>query len=531
MKRGEIAQQVSRGAFFLALEKAAALVSGMVYFALLLRWLGPTNYGIIVLAQAIPGFAIMATGNFEVFLERYAAEFLAKGRSDRLMRSHYTAVVTKTVLGLLVSGLLLVVVPMFESLYHMPELAVLLPLLTVTVAVDGLASTGRSLLVGMQRYPWVSGISLLFHIGKTLAVGWLWWNGKGLVDLAWFLAALAVLQALMFALAAAVVVHRERQRGALLPSPEDLAAEKPVLQQMVGYCLPLLGARAAFLSGQNFGKMVLAKVLNATELGYFTFAFQTVERFVELMSAASAALLPSLTTLVALRENERLRQVFDQAFRLVQVAAMVTAWALFAFAPDLTLWIGSPMFLPATRMLRILALVPIVRTAHQPLTMLFQAMRRPDAVFNLAWLKLGVEMACYFLVVRGMGGVGAAAANLLGAVLAFGGALLYARALVPETAWQRFLVQVRAYALLLPMLLLAWWPVHVWHTDWPSVVLRVLLIVPGVMGLFALQLVTREDLARVAAIEIASPRLRRLRDLFVSAADALARPFEPRRTA
>jgi hypothetical protein len=62
-------------------------------------------------------------------------------------------------------------------------------------------------------------------------------------------------------------------------------------------------------------------------------------------------------------------------------------------------------------------------------------------------------------------------------------------------------------------------------------VLRLLLVVPGVMGLFALQLVTREDLARVAAIEIASPSLRRLRDLFVSAADALARPFEPRRTA
>ena len=77
MKRGEIARHVTRGAFFLAIEKVAALVSGMLYFALILRWLGPTNYGILTLALAITGFASVATGNFEVFLERYAAEYEA----------------------------------------------------------------------------------------------------------------------------------------------------------------------------------------------------------------------------------------------------------------------------------------------------------------------------------------------------------------------------------------------------------------------------------------------------------------------
>ncbi len=68
MKRGEIAQHVTRGAFFLAVEKAAALVSGMVYFALMLRWLGPTNYGMLTLALAIVGLASISTGNLEAFL-------------------------------------------------------------------------------------------------------------------------------------------------------------------------------------------------------------------------------------------------------------------------------------------------------------------------------------------------------------------------------------------------------------------------------------------------------------------------------
>ena len=64
-----------------------------------------------------------------------------------------------------------------------------------------------------------------------------------------------------------------------------------------------------------------------------------------------------------------------------------------------------------------LALVPIARTAQQPLTMLFQATRRPGIVFTLAMVKLSVELACYLLIVPRWGGLGAAWANLAGANL------------------------------------------------------------------------------------------------------------------
>ena len=44
---------------------------------------------------------------------------------------------------------------------------------------------------------------------------------------------------------------------------------------------------------------MLGKLLDATSLGYFSFAFQTIERFVELVYPLPSALLPSLTHLVA----------------------------------------------------------------------------------------------------------------------------------------------------------------------------------------------------------------------------------------
>src|SRR6266516_5433950 len=134
----------------------------MMYFALMLRWIGPTNYGMLTLALAITGLASISTGNLENFLERYAAEYQARGRFDLLYRAHLLAVGIKGGLGLLASVGLLWLTPHLAMQFNMPELNVLVPILTVMVATDGFTTTGRSLLFGMQRYEWVSGLSLLF---------------------------------------------------------------------------------------------------------------------------------------------------------------------------------------------------------------------------------------------------------------------------------------------------------------------------------------------------------------------------------
>jgi O-antigen/teichoic acid export membrane protein len=402
------------------------------------------------------------------------------------------------------------------------------------VATDGLSTTGRSLMFGLQRYEWVSGLSLVFHVAKTIMVGVLWWSQQGLVALAAGLAVLAVLQALLFSAAAWWLARRAAAAPPLLEPAEleDAAMEdRPLFSQMLGYCVPLLGARAAFLSGQNLGKVLLAKVLDATQLGYFTFAFQTIERFVELAYTVPSSLLPSLTHLVARAERERLGYIFDQAFRLVQVAACTVSWCVFAFAPELTLWVGSPLFLPSVGMLQVLALVPIARTAQQPLTMLFQATRRPGIVFTLAIAKLSVELACYVLIVPRWGGLGAAWANLAGAVASYLLALVFTAVLLPETTRERSSVVGRALVLTLPMLGLAALLVPAGaHGVW-SLAARLLLVLPAVFGLFALRLVTRYDLEKLSGLQLRAPLARRARDLLVRSAEPLARLFESRRTA
>lgn len=528
MKRGEVAGNFTRGAFYLGIEKGVAMVSTLLYTALMARWLGPHNYGMLTVAFSVVTLATAFTGNFEMYLERYSTEYQMHGRHGTLRRAFLLALGLKVALGLLACAGLFAVTRWLAGFYGIEELNVLVPLLTVFVATDGLATTGRAVLFGLQRYEWVSGLSLIFNVGKTLLVGGLWLSGQGLVALAVGFSTLAALQALVTFVATERVLRQARRSGAPATAPPEPAGA--LLRAMFGYCMPLYGARLSFLSGQNLGKLVLGKVLDPAALGLFTFAFQTVERFVELAHTVPNSLLPSFTQLVAHGDRERLRYITDQAFRLIQLLACALSFVLFVFAPELVRVVGSSLFLPAVPYLRILALVPIARTAQQPLTMLFQAMRRPGYVFSLAVLKLIAEVAGYFLLLVPFGAAGACWANFGGALAAYVGALAFTAVLVPEGIEERLVAVVRNLFVLLPALLLTLFAEREMGAL-GSLPVRVFLVVPAVVGTFALGLVTRYDLDKLTQLSLPGTWLPRARDGVVAAADRLARVFESRRTA
>ncbi|MBI1798839.1 MAG: oligosaccharide flippase family protein [Candidatus Eisenbacteria bacterium] len=522
MKSGEIARSVSRGAFYLAIEKVAALVSGTMYFALLLRWLGPTKYGIMTLALSFAGLATMATGNFETYLERFAAEYQARGALRTLRRAHLLALGFKLALGAVAGALLLVISPVLAGQFHTPDLAMLLPLLTLMVVFDGFSTTGRAALYGMQRFGWVCLLAVVFHVLKTLMVGLLWFTRQGLAALAVGLTVLTVVQGIVSTLVLLWLLRRGDNRA-----DEPEAGPRELMRSITAYCLPLLGARITFLSGQNLGKVVLGKLFDSAQLGYFSFAFQTLERFIELAHTLPSSLLPSLTHLVAREERQRLRNVFDQAFRLIQVAACVLSFGVFVFARELTLLVGSPLFLPAVPLLRVMALVPIARTAQQPLTMLFQAMRRPGTVLTLALIKFGTEFSCYFALVPTVGMMGAGWANLAGAVVSYIAALVLLSRMVREGAADRARAALTAIAVTVPLLvaglLLDRPPIFGW-----SFAARLALVPLGVFALFALQLVTGYDLEKLSSLPVQGAWLRRSRDGLVAAAGRLVPSSEPR---
>jgi hypothetical protein len=158
-------------------------------------------------------------------------------------------------------------------------------------------------------------------------------------------------------------------------------------------------------------------------------------------------------------------------------------------------------------------------------------MRQTGSVLALALIKLGVELACYFMIVPKLGGMGAAWANLAGAVASYATALVITGRQLPETAGERAAVVARALLVTVPLLMLSWLLSTAGSHPVLSVVARAALVLPALVAVFALRLVTRYDLEKLSALQLRSPLLRRTRDLVVRAADPMARVFEARRPA
>lgn len=524
MKPGEIARSVSRGAFYLSLERVAALISGLIYFALLLRWLGPTKYGVMAIALSFTGIATLATGNFEVFLERYAAEYQARGWMRTLRRALRLALVLKLTLGVGAALLLTLWAKPLAAQFDAPDLDVLLPWFGWLVAFDGLSTTGRATLFGLQRFRALFAIAVSFHVAKTVLVGVLWWARQGLLEFAIGLVFFTLAQGVALWIASLYLLRNASD------VESDTAPQGGLMRIMLGYATPLLGARAVFTAGQNVGKIVLGKFFEVTSVGYFSFAFQIIERFVELAHTVPMALLPSLTHLVARGERSRLRDVFDQAFRLIQVAACGLSLIVFMFAHEITLWVASPLFEPAVPIVRIMALVPMVRTAQQPLTMLFQALRMPGTVLWLALVKFAAEFGSYFVLLPLLGVPGAAVANVFGAVVAYGSAHVLLNRSLPEGAIERSGVAFTNLGWLVIAMALSWFASE--GIGGPAgLALRILLLPGALIAVFALRQVTRHDVYKIASVPIRHRLLERIRDASVGAGEWMARRFERRRPA
>jgi O-antigen/teichoic acid export membrane protein len=514
-------KNVSKGSFYLTVESLATVISGLLYSIVVLRWLGPGWFGIVSLALSIVGLASVFTGNFELYLERHAAEYDARGQSLKLLRVHLWALALKAVLGFVAGAVVVVLVPWIERQYGFPKLGLLVTLLLALVVFDGFSVTARATLYGLQQFSWIAALACLNHAIKIVLVVVLWLTGRGPTSLALTLSILAVLNGLFATTLAVGIAWRRAFHGRRV---KDVVREQPaeplgvLLSDMFRYCLPLLGARAAFISGQNLSRVVLGKFFPAEALGLFSFAFQTVERFVGLVYAVPSSILPSLTQLVAAGEQDRLRRLLDKGFRLVATLAGALSFFIFVFAEEITRLLAGEKYLAAVWILRVLAIVPWVRTAQQPLTMGFYALRRTGVVLGLALAKFLVEMGSYFLLIPLVGLIGAAWANLAGAVVAFLGALAITSRSLGDGGRHRWAVMAKtgtfvglgvATALLL----------HATGWDWRVVfALKIVFLVPALAVLVGvLDLVTSDDLSRAQAIDIRVPWMSSLRDRFVRA--------------
>ncbi|MBD3160574.1 MAG: oligosaccharide flippase family protein [Candidatus Eisenbacteria bacterium] len=510
-------RDVSRGGFYLGLEQLTMVVGGVLYSIMVLRMLGPAVYGILMLGQATIGLAGVLTTNVEAYLERFVAEIDARGHGGTL-----GALVRKilSVKGLLAIGAGILVAALADPIataYGYRDLRRLLPALAPLVLLECLILVFRYTLFGLQRFRLIWIVAVANTIVKLTIVLILWRLGEGVVAL---VAGLVAVQGLTAAGMGILVLRA-------LPSQPEPTAEVPTYRRIWKYVLPLFGARIFFLSGQHLNKLILGILLSAHDLGLAAFALMTIERFIGLAAAVPNALLPALSRLRGEGKKETIEQVVTEGFRLVGALAVALSAGIFCLAREAVLITGGPEFLGALMALQILALVPLFRTIQQPLNMSFYTYEKTRVVFWLAALKFAVEPLLYPVLIPSLGVSGVALASLLSSVVVFGPAIRVAAGLFPSTAANRRRTFVLAWVVGGAVMAVGW-AFRGLDEPWPSLAVRILLLVLALFAVIAVRMVSGNDLRRFGEATH-RPRVEALFRRLAGAVDRIqARPYPVR---
>jgi O-antigen/teichoic acid export membrane protein len=500
-------REVSRGGFYLGLEQITMIVGGVLYSIVVLRMLGPATYGILNLGQAAIGLAGVLTTNIESYLERFVAEFDARGMGA-ILRPLVRKILTVKVLLAVGAGILIVLLAdPIATAYGYRDLRRLLPVLAPLVLLEGAYMVLRTTLFGLQRFRSIWVVALINNTIKLVIVIVLWRMHEGVVAL---VAGLVLMQVLNVAVLVALCLR-------YLPRAAD--GEVPTQRKIWGYVFPLFGARAFFLSGQHLNRLILGTLLSASELGLASFALMTLERFIALAGSVSNALLPTLSRLRGEGLEERIEQVVAQGYRVVAGLSAAMMIGIFCFAREITLITGGGEFVGAIVPLQILALIPLLRTMQQPVNMSFYTYEKTRTVFWLAGLKFAVEPILYPLLIPRLGVAGVALSSLLSSAVVFGPTLRIADRLFPHTVRERRYATLFAWTIG-AVVILAGVAARRLAEPWPGLAVRSMILGAGLAGIvLAGGLILGDDLRRLAE---ASQRDRASR-LLIGAAGLLDR--------
>lgn len=156
-------------------------------------------------------------------------------------------------------------------------------------------------------------------------------------------------------------------------------------------------------------KFILSKLLTLEAFGYYSLAVVVATSFSRLMGPLVTALYPRLTQLLAMNDNETLKQTYHGGCQLMSVLIMPVAFFMAFFAQEiLLLWTQSPTTAENIHLLiTFLAIGAMFNgLTHIPLS-LYYAYGKTGLIFCVSAGTMSIMIPAIFLMTKHFGALGA----------------------------------------------------------------------------------------------------------------------------
>lgn len=185
------------------------------------------------------------------------------------------------------------------------------------------------------------------------------------------------------------------------------------LRLMLRYSLPLVPASLAFYASQYAGRLILTDLATLHEVGLFTFASQLAGIATLTVVGVQAAITPLI---VSNHEAPETPQTLAAFFEAIAPAALLVALAIGLFAPEVVLLVGNADYMPAARLVLLLAPTVVVSGLYV-FAPGFLIAKRTGMQMAVTVASGASTVAANYALIPWLGIWGAAAATFLGALI------------------------------------------------------------------------------------------------------------------
>jgi PST family polysaccharide transporter len=377
------------------------------------RILLPEELGIMGMALTLIAAltAVTTTGMDQSLL---AQQFTDRNDLQTQLNTVWTAeLIRSSLLALLVSGC---AIPL-AGFYGEPRLRLIIPVLSLTVLIQGWQNIGLVLLrkeISFARLFWYELANNVGGIIVTIGLVLLLRNVWGLV--------LALVAGAALSTALSYFVHSYRPR---------LAIEGLALRQSFNFGkFALIIATASYITTMA-DNVIVGRLLGSAALGKYALAYNLASVPIGVLVYALGRVLFPAYAEIATQRPKQLRQAFTKVFTISSLLLIMIAVPMFLLAGDIVWLLFGPRWVSAGAPLRVLTLIIPLRGLVLIVSAVFFGLNLPRKVAMGKTIEAIIFLALLYPLTVSFGMIGAAWAGVITYAIASVNRALAMREIIP----------------------------------------------------------------------------------------------------
>jgi O-antigen/teichoic acid export membrane protein len=380
-------------------------VAQLVSIKIWTRFLSTEQYGLLVYYTGIVGFLLIAS---KLGLQHSALRFYSdtQKKEDPLDARvyHSTMAIGGIVIGLMLTGLLVLVAGGVLHFWEKPELDAILVPAAVLVAVASSSQTLMMFMRAKQQAALFGTVMVVQRYGQlALALLLVVSLGATVQNIFWGRSLAAGL--IMIGLLAALV-----RRG--LVSPRRVS--RPLLGDAIRYGFPMVWVEAAIQMLSMGDRLIMKPFLGAGTVGIYNVAYATAflgQSVIE--QPVRASLIPIYLNLWAREGEEATRKFLAAALRYYSMVGIPTAIGLAWFAEDIVLMVSGPRFVSGYGIIPYIVGPMIMYGAYCLYGAGLYIKKKPRIMMTSTVMAAAVSVTLNLMLIPRFGIYGAAAATVV----------------------------------------------------------------------------------------------------------------------